>query len=261
MQIPLLAGRTFDEDFNPKAEKAVVINQNFARLLWPGQDPIGRKLTVNGGSTVIGVVANVRHSSLEEDNGNEMYLDCRQGADWSTLEMVVRSSRPPNSLVPDVRKALADYDPTLPNGGFHSLESLIDDAVGPRAFITRLLGFFSALALALAAIGLYGVIAYSVSQRTQEIGIRMAVGAQRSDVLVLILRGGLKLVMIGIAVGLAGALVLTSLLRSLLFGVTAHDPLVFAGNAALLFGVACAACLIPAIRAIRTDPMVALRHE
>jgi len=261
MKIPLLAGRTFDEVFNPKAEKAVVINQNFARLLWPGQDPIGRKITVNSESTVIGVVANVRHSSLEADEGNEMYLDCRQCEDWSTLEMVVRSSRPPDSLVTDVRKALADYDPAPPNGGFHTLEHLIDDAVGPRAFITRLLGFFSALALALAAIGLYGVIAYSVSQRTQEIGIRMAVGAQRSDVLMLILQSGLKPVAIGIAAGLAGSLVLTSLLRNLLFGVSAHDPLVFAGNAVLLFGVACAACLIPAFRAIRTDPMVALRHE
>jgi predicted permease len=261
MKIPVLAGRNFDEDFNPNAEKFVVINQNFARLLWPGLDPIGRKIDVNGGSTVIGVVANVRHSSLEEDEGNEMYLDCRQCSDWSTLEMVVRSSRTPDSLVPDVRKALTDYDPVLPNGGFHTLERLVDDAVGPRALITRLLGFFSALALALAAIGLYGVIAYSVSQRTQEIGIRMAVGAQRSDVLRLILRGGLRLVAIGIALGLAGSLVLTSLLRSLLFGVSAHDPLVFAGDAALLFGVACAACLIPAFRAIRTDPMAALRHE
>jgi len=261
MKIPLVAGHFFDERFNPTAEKAVIINENFARLLWPGQNSLGRKITVNGGSTVIGVVANVRHSSLEEAAGNEMYLDCRQCSDWSTLEMVVRSSRPPESLVPDVRKALADYDPALPNGGFHTLEHLIDDAVGPREFITRLLGFFSALALALAAVGLYGVIACSVTQRTQEIGIRMAVGAQRSDVLRLVLQGGLRLVAIGVAAGLAGSLALTSLLRSLLFGVTAHDPLVFAGNAALLFSVAGAACLIPAFRATMADPMVVLRAE
>ena len=261
MKIPLVAGRYFDEQFNPKAEKAVVINENMARLLWPGQDALGHKVTVNGGSTVIGVVANVRHSSLEEAAGNEMYLDCRQSSDWSTLEMVVRSGRTPGSLVPDVRTALAEYDPTLPNGAFHTLDSLIDDAVGPRRFITRLLGFFSALALTLAAIGLYGVIAFSVSQRTQEIGIRMAVGAQRGDILRLILQGGLKLVVIGIAAGLVGSVVLTGLLRSLLFGITSHDPLVFAGNAALLFAVAGIACLIPAFRATRSDPMVVLRAE
>jgi predicted permease len=260
MQIPLIAGHYFDERYNANAEKAVIINENLARLLWPGLDPLGRKMALRGGSTVIGVVANVRHSSLEETGGNEMYLDYRLGG-WTTLEMVVRSSRSPQSLVPDVRAALADYDPVLPNGGFYPLERLIDDAVGPREFITRLLGFFSALALALAAIGLYGVIACSVTQRTQEIGIRMAVGAQRSDVLRLVLRSGLKLVAIGVALGLAGSLALTGLLQSLLFGVTAHDPLVFAGNAALLFGVAGAACLIPAFRATRADPMVVLRAE
>jgi len=243
------------------AEKTVIINENLARLLWPGKDPLGRKIAVIGGSTVIGVVANVRHSSLEDSAGNEMYLDCRQCGDWGTLEMVVRSNRSPDSLVPDVRKALADYDPALPNGGFHTLEHLIDDAVGPREFITNLLGFFSGLALALAAMGLYGVIAYSVTQRAQEIGIRMAVGAQRSDVLRLVLQGGLKLVAIGVALGLIGSLALTSLLQSLLFGVTAHDPLVFAGNAALLFAVAGAACLIPALRAMKADPMVVLRAE
>jgi predicted permease len=261
MQVPLVAGRYFEEHYNPNAEKAVILNENFARLLWPGLDPIGRKIAVNGGSAVIGVVANVRHSSLEDTAGNEMYLDCRQSGDWSTMEMVVRSSRSPESLVPDVRAALADYDPALPNGGFHTLERLIDDAVGPRALITRLLGFFSALALALAAIGLYGVIAFSVTQRTQEIGIRMAIGAQRSDVLRLVLQGGLKLVAIGVGAGLVGSLALTGLLKSLLFGVTAHDPLVFAGNAALLFAAAGAACLIPAFRATRADPMVALRAE
>jgi hypothetical protein len=257
MKIPLVADHFFDEQFNPKEEKTVIINENLARLLWPGKDPLGRKIAVIGGSTVIGVVANVRHSSLEDSAGNEMYLDCRQCGDWGTLEMVVRSSRSPDSLVPDVRKALADYDPALPNGGFHTL----DAAVGPREFITNLLGFFSGLALALAAIGLYGVIAYSVTQRAQEIGIRMAVGAQRSDVLRLVLQGGLKLVAIGVALGLIGSLALTSLSQSLLFGVTAHDPLVFAGNAALLFTVAGAACLIPALRAMKADPMVVLRAE
>jgi predicted permease len=261
MQIPLIAGHYFDDHFSTNAEKTIIINENFARLLWPGQDPLGRKITINGGSTVIGVVANVRHSALENDGGNEMYLDCRQSGDWSTMDMVVRSSRSPESLVSPVRAALADYDPALPNGGFYKLERLIDNAVGPRALITRLLSFFSALALALAAIGLYGVISYSVTQRTQEIGIRMAVGAQRSDILQLVLKGGLKLVVIGVFIGLAGSLMLTRLLQSLLFGITAHDPLVFAGDAGLLLVVAGAACFIPAFRATMADPMVVLRAE
>lgn len=261
MQIPLKMGRYFDERFNPTAEKAVIINENFARQLWPGQDPLGRKITIGRGATVIGVVANVRHSSLEEEKGNEVYIDCRQNSDWSTLEMVVRSNRPTESLVPEVRKALALYDPSLPTAGFHSLDQLVDAAVGPRQLITRLLGFFSALALALAAVGLYGVITFSVSQRSQEIGIRMAVGAQKSDVLSLVMKSGLKLAMLGVAFGLAGSLALTRLLKSLLFGITAHDPGVFAWNALLLLIVASLACLIPAMRAMRADPMVVLRAE
>ena len=163
--------------------------------------------------------------------------------------------------MPEVRAALVRYDPTLPSSEFHTLDSLIDNAVGPRRFITRLLGFFSRLVLVLAAVGLYGVIAFSVGQRTQEIGIRMAVGIQRSDILKLVLQGGLRLVVTGIVAGLVGAMVLTGLLRSLLFGVTSYDPLVFASNAALLFAVAGVACLIPAIRATKSDPMVVLRNE
>jgi predicted permease len=194
MKIPLIAGRYFDEQYNPKAENTVIINEKFARALWPGQpdhNPIGEKIAVNGQSTIIGVVANVRHSSLEEEGGYEMYLDSRQCSDWSTMEMVVRSSRTSESLAPEVRAALSAYDPDLPSGSFYKLDQLIDNAVGPRRLVTKLLSFFSAMALSLAVIGLYGVIAYSVAQRTQEIGIRMAVGACRSDILRLVLEGGI----------------------------------------------------------------------
>ena len=163
--------------------------------------------------------------------------------------------------MPEVRAALAAHDPSLPNGEFYELDRLVDNAVGPRRLVTQLLGFFSALALTLAALGLYGVIAYSVTQRRQEIGIRMAVGAARTDVVRLVLASGLKLVAFGIALGLAGALALTRLLQSMLFGVTAHDPLVFAGNAALLLAVATAACAVPALRASRVDPMATLRAD
>jgi ABC-type antimicrobial peptide transport system permease subunit len=204
-------------------------------------------------------VGNVRHGSLEEAGGNEMYLHYRQTGDWSGMEMVVRSARPAESLVPEVRAVLSTYDPSLPNGEFYELGRLIDNAVAPRRLTTTMLGVFSGLALALAAIGLYGVIAYSVAQRTQEIGIRMAIGAGRRDVLRLILAGGLRLVALGVALGLAGSLLLTRILRSLLYGVGAHDPTVFATNAALLILVATVACVLPAIRATRVNPIIALR--
>jgi putative ABC transport system permease protein len=261
MNIPLVRGRFFDDRDAVEAPKTIIVNEDFARRLAPDGDPLGLVLNVNGGSTVIGVVGNVRHRSLEESAGNEMYLDYHQTPVWGALDMVVRSTRTIESLAPEVRAALTAFDPGLPSGEFRELELLIDDAVAPRRLITRLLGFFSMLALTLAALGLYGVIAFSVTQRTQEIGIRMAVGAQRRDILRLVLRGGLGLVAIGIAAGLAGSLALTRLLQGLLFGVTAYDPLVFITNATLLLAVAIAACLLPALRATRVDPLVALRAE
>ncbi len=264
MKIPLGAGRYFDDRDTATSERAIVINESLAKSAFPdGRDPLGQKLAVGGdrGSTVIGIVADVRHGSLEKSGGGEMYLNFRQGDDWNAMEMVVRSARPTASLVPEVRAALAAFDPSLPNGEFYELDRLIDNAVAPRRLITRLLGFFTSLALGLAMIGLYGVIAFSVTQRTREIGIRMAIGAQRSDVLRLILQGGLKLVGLGIVLGLAGAFVLTRLLQSFLYGVTSHDPLSFAANAAILLVVASLACLLPALRATEVDPVVALRAE
>ncbi|HEY7862650.1 MAG TPA: ADOP family duplicated permease, partial [Thermoanaerobaculia bacterium] len=219
MRIPLVAGRYFDERDDARAAKAIVINQHLAHRLWPGQDAVGRKMNVNGVSEVIGVVGDVRHGSLEEAGENEMYLDYRQGAHWSGLEMVVRSTRPPEALAGEVRAALAAYDPGLPSAEYYPLDRLVDNAIAPRRLITRLLGFFSALALTLAALGLYGVIAYSVTQRRQEIGIRMAIGAGRTQVLSLVLSSGLRLSLLGIGLGLAGALALARLLRTMLFGV------------------------------------------
>ncbi len=269
MAIPLRAGRYFDDRDTGQSQKSIIINENFARRLWPDlkatldpvQYAVGQVINVNGGSTVIGVVGNVRHSSLDDTGGNEMYLNYRQSGDWNVLEMVVRSTRPAASLVPEVRAALAAYDPSLPNGEFYDLERLIDNSVAPRRLVTQLLGFFSTLALTLAALGLYGVIAYSVTQRTQEIGIRLALGAQRRDILELVLHGGLLLVLTGIGIGLVGSLALTRLLQSQLFGVSGHDPLTFGGIAAMLFTIAALACWLPARRATRVDPMVALRAE
>jgi len=261
MGIPLRLGRLFDDRDTAQSERTVVINEHLAHDLWPGRDPVGQKITQDGGTTVIGVVGDVRHGSLEAAGDNEMYLNFRQSGDWTAVDMVVRSERPAAALVPEVRAALAAYDPNLPTGEFHELESLVDNAVAPRRLITRMLGLFSTLAVALAAIGLYGVIAYSVTQRTQEIGIRLAIGAQRRDVLELILKGGLSLAAVGLALGLAGSLALTQLLRGLLYGVSARDPMVFVADAALLLGIAVVACLLPAWRATRIEPVQALRSE
>jgi ABC-type antimicrobial peptide transport system permease subunit len=260
MRIPLIAGRYFDQAYDPNGGKVVIISDVLARVISPTRDPIGRTMSVLGASaTIVGVVRGVHHSSLEEAGSGEMYLDFRQSGDWSALEMVVRSTRDPQSLAVDVRRALAAHDPALPSGDFYPLERLVDDAVAPRRLITRLLGGFSLMALALAALGLYGVISYGVTQRTQEIGVRLAIGAGRRDVLRLIVGGGLRPVALGILLGSTGAAGLSRVLSSLVFGISAHDPLVFLGNAGLLTIVALAACLLPALRAARVDPTTALR--
>ena len=262
MRIPLRAGRYFDARDTAETEKVIVINETMARGLWPGEEAVGQVVSL--GRTdwrVVGVVGDVRHSTLEESPSAEMYLNFRQMPDWNAIDVVVRGSRPARSLVPDVRAALKAYDPTLPNSEFTTLEQVVDHAVAPRRLITNLLGTFSSLALLLASLGLYGVIAYSVGQRTRELGIRMAIGAQRGDVLRLILREGLVTAGIGVALGLVGALLTTRLLQGMLFGVSATNPVIFAANAAILMIVALAACLIPAHRASRIDPMEALRYE
>ena len=262
MQIPLRQGRYFDSRDSGGSEKVAVINETLARRLWPDhRNPLGQIVDVNGGSRVVGVVENVRHAKLEESGNGELYLNYRQCSDWPSLNLVVRSTRPISSLATDVRVVTKAFDPTLPSTEFITLAGIVNQAVAPRRLITFLLGAFSSLALLLAAIGLYGVVAYSVTQRTREIGIRLAVGAQRGDVMNLIVGEGLKMAAAGVALGLVASLLMSHVLRSLLFGVTATDPFVFAANAAILLLVAVLACAIPARRAARVDPMVALRNE
>jgi len=261
MQIPLRAGRYFDARDTGESEKVIVINETMARRLWPDRDAIGQIVNVNGESRVIGVVGDVRHGTLEEASGAEMYLNFRQTGDWNAVELVVRATRPAGSLVPDVRSAMKAFDANLPATEFTTLEQIVDHAVAPRKLITNLLAAFSSLALVLAAIGLYGVIAYSVSQRTREIGVRMAVGAQRGDVLRLVVGEGFKVAAVGVVLGLIAARLAAHVLDSLLFGVAATDPLIFAINAVILVAVALLASAIPARRAAQVDPMVALRHE
>ena len=188
-----------------------------------------------------------------------MYLNIAQTTDWSAVELVVRSDLPMATLAPEIRATLARFDPAMPSGEYYELGKLVDNAVAPRRLITRLLGVFSTMALALASIGLYGVISYTTGQRTQEIGIRMAVGAQRSDILRLILRGGFRLIAIGIVIGLLTSLALARLVEQMLYGISARDPLIFASIAALLVMVGLIASIVPAVRATRLEPSSVLR--
>lgn len=261
MKIPLRAGREFTEHDTADSQKVLVINETMARRLWPDRDPIGQ-IALNGRSEwqVVGVVGDVRHGALEQAAGLEMYFPMAQNRDWNSLDLVVRAKLPIESLVAGVRGALRSVDPDLPSD-YQPLAQLVDHAVSPRRFITALLGMFSLLALILASLGIYGVISYSVTQRTNEIGIRIALGAQTRAVLKLIIAQGVKLAAIGLGIGLTSAFVLTRMLSSLLFGVGATDPLTFAGIALLLTGVAMLACYVPARRATRVDPMIALRYE
>jgi putative ABC transport system permease protein len=262
MRIPLRGGRYFEVRDTAESEHVIVINETMARRLWPGRDAIGQIVQTGGGDwKVIGIVGDVRHGALESAPGAEMYQNFRQTDDWNAIEVVVRSSRPVTSFVPDVREAIKAFDAELPSTEFTTLEQVVDRTVAPRRLITELLGLFSSLGLILASLGLYGVIAYSVSQRTREIGVRMALGAQRRDVLALVLSQGARLTAGGIVIGLAGSFALTRVIRGLLFGVGPFDVVTFVSIPLVFIVVALAACWLPARHAADTNPMEALRNE
>jgi len=208
---------------------------------------------------VVGVVADVRHEALEKAGGSEMYRPMRQTRDYESVELVVRTALPADRLGPAVLAALRPIDPNLPGGDFKTLQYLVDKAGSPRRFLVLLLAGFAVFALLLASLGIYAVISYSVNQRVQEIGIRMALGASASDLQSGILLRTLALAALGLALGMAVSRLLTSTLESLLFGVTTGDPVTFFGMGALLIVVAALAGYFPARRASRIDPMVALR--
>jgi predicted permease len=257
--IPLRLGREFTERDRASGEQVVVINETLARTLWPGQNPVGQMITTDGGRRVVGVVSDVRHAALETAGGSEMYLPMRQTGDYAAMQLVVRTALPPDRLAAGIRMALRPIDPNLPVREFVTFQDLVDRAVSPRRFLVLLLAGFAAFALILASLGIYAVISYSVSQRVQEIGIRMALGASATDLQSRILLHTLGLAALGLALGLAASRALTGALESLLFGVTPGDPATFIGIGVLLTVVAALAGYVPARRASRIDPMVALR--
>jgi putative ABC transport system permease protein len=266
LSIPLLRGRNFTDADTDTAPQVALINATMARRFWPNEDATGKRFHWgHPGSKepwieIIGVVGDTKLYGLANPSRLELYMPLQQSRS-SDMFLVLRSAIDPASLTPAVRDAVASIDKDQPVFSVNTMKQLVDASVATRHITLVLLGLFSGLALLLAAIGIYGVISYSVQQRTHEIGIRMALGAQRRDVLRLVVGQGVRLAALGIAIGIAAAFGLTRLMASLLFGVGAYDPVAFMAAALLLLLVAIAACYIPARRAIAVDPMVALRYE
>jgi predicted permease len=259
MGIPLRAGRDFTERDTKGALPVIILNETCARTLWPGEDPIGKIVAEDVDRTVVGVVGDVHHMALEEGSGNEFYIPMRQTQDYGTVDLVVRTSLPTAELASRLREALRPIEPDLPTANMRTLQTVVDRAVSPRRFVVWLLGGFAGFALVLASLGIYAVISYSVSQRTQEIGIRMALGASAEMLQRSILLQTLGLAGIGMVVGVVASWVLARALSGLLFGVTSSDPVTFGGMLVILTGVAALAGYLPARRASRIDPMSALR--
>jgi putative ABC transport system permease protein len=282
LKIPLVKGRYLDEHDTETAPWVIVVNQAFARKFFPNEDPIGQQILLRYDPypvdearprQIVGIVGDVKHFGPGEETPPFVYAPFSQqppvfpgGSARAHLHkaLVLRTSASPRSgetLAVNVKKALAEIDPDQPITAIMTMEDVLTESVGVSRFYMQLLGIFAGVAVLLAAVGIYGVMSYSVSERTHEIGIRMALGAHRSDVLGLIGKLWLKLTFIGVAIGIALALGVARLISSFLFGVKPTDPLTYAVVAVGLAAVALLACYIPARRAIKVDPLVALRYE
>jgi putative ABC transport system permease protein len=262
--IPLKRGRGFTERDAEKSPMVALVDEAFAARHFPGEDPIGRGLDIGNGTDgfyeIVGIVGDVHYDGLEAVADPTMYVPYRQDV-FSSMWVLARADGDPAQLSPVVRETVRAIDPSLPTYSMTPLADVVSDSVGQRRFSMLLLAAFALLALFLAAVGIYGVVAYSVSQRTQEIGVRMAIGAGRRDVLALVIGGGMKLALAGVVLGVAGALALSQFIATMLFSVKPFDPASYAATATLLLAIAACACYMPARRAMKVDPIVAMRQE
>jgi putative ABC transport system permease protein len=265
LEIPLLRGRQFSDTENREAKHVVLINEALARKYFPGEDPIGTRIDVGmfegpNPTEIIGVVGNVRYETLIDGFEPAVYFPHPELA-YSFMTFVVRTDGDPNAMAPALQREIRTLDPNQPVSDVRTMEQVMSDTFSRARFNTLLLALFAALATLLSAVGIFGVMNYSVALRTREIGLRVAIGAQPRQVLLLILRQGLLLTIVGVVIGLLAALALTRLLSGLLFGVAAVDPSTFASISVLLIAVSLVACYLPARRAMKIDPLLALRSE
>jgi putative ABC transport system permease protein len=274
MGIRVLRGRNFTEQDNDESRGVVMVNQTMAHRYWPNEDPIGRRLkpqfpsakvpwrpeSTNTWLTNTGVVQDVNEAGLNDEQSAEIYIPYLQNPS-SLMNLLVRTTSDPLRLVPAVRRQVLAVDEDQPVYNIKTMEDVFSESIAAPNVITSLLGSFAAIALILAAIGVYSVMSYSVAQRTHEVAVRMALGAQHQDVLRMILGHALKLVLVGVGLGVTAAFAVTHLISSLLFGVTATDPAIFVAVSFLLIAVAMFSSYLPARRALKIDPMVALRNE
>lgn len=265
MQMTLLKGRTFNDQDKADSPRVFVIDETFASRHWPDEDPIGKQVRFGGPnnppSTVVGIVKRVKMEGLDTDSNRvQAYFPYMQSA-WTSMSVVVRTTGDPASMTSSLRQQVLSIDKDQPIYNIRTMESIREQVVAPQRLNVLLLGIFAGVALILAAVGIYGVMSYSITQRTHEMGIRLALGARPVDVLKLVVGQGMKVAGIGVVIGLGGAFALTRLMSSLLFGVSATDPVTFAVIALILAFIALLANYIPARRATRVNPIIALRYE
>jgi putative ABC transport system permease protein len=270
MGIPLRQGRHFNSGDDVQSMPVAIVNETMARQYWPGEDAVGKRFKIGDPNSdvpwlmIVGVVGDVRQMGMDQPVKAEMYVPHQQTTQspwFAPRDLVIRASADPMSLVAAVRAEIWSVDPDQPVSNIRTMDEVLGEESAPRELSMTLLVVFAGLALLLAAIGIYGVLSYFVAQSTPEIGIRLAMGAQAGDVVGLVLRRGMTLTLVGVGIGLIASFLLTRLMSTLLYGVSASDPTTFGVIALLLTSVALLACYIPARRAARIDPMIALRSE